>query len=110
MPDRKIDVSGTGVLVVGKDKVEDIKYSISGTKKKRLAPPPTEIIISADLAGTIHNSEIVPADVQARAVQMECGLIRQDGRLVPIEFNVFPSFQVMRASRDDAWTDAVLGD
>ena len=107
MPSRDISISGMGVLIIGTKRFDGIQYHIAGTKRSRLVDG--ETVLSAELRGQILNPQNVDLASQSKTMDIECRLIRSDGRVIAIDFSGFPNFQVMRAADDDSWSDAVLG-
>jgi hypothetical protein len=105
---RDISVSGSGVVIIGSRRFDGVQFESSGAKRSRFDGN-KETVLSADLRGAILNPEVIDFASQAKTMDMECRLIRSDGRLVAIEFLPFPRFHVMRAGESDAWSDAILG-
>jgi hypothetical protein len=108
VPVRDISTHGTGRLRIGASQFENIQYEISGKKRSRLYGN-REIVMSADLRGVILNPQAIDSASQVKTMDIECQLVRSDGRPVPIDFSAFPVFHVMRPADGDAWSDVVLG-
>ena len=108
MPVRDISTRGSGRLRIGANQFENIQYEISGNKRSRFDGS-QEIVMSADLRGVILNPQAIDSASQVKTMDIECQLVRSDGRPVPIDFSAFPRFEVMRPAEGDAWSDSVLG-
>ncbi|MCU1341287.1 MAG: hypothetical protein JWN92_710 [Candidatus Acidoferrum typicum] len=108
MPTRDILTSGVGSLIIGNKQFDGIHYKISGTKRSRLVGS-SETVLSVALRGEILNPQSIDSATQQRTLDMECQLLRSDGRVIAVEFFRFPAFQVVRGADGDSWSDAVLG-
>jgi hypothetical protein len=114
MASRQISITGTGSLIIGQSRFDGVQYQISGEKRSRIQGTDragsviNERVLSAQLKGMILNPQVVDSSSQMRTQDIECRLIRSDGRHVAIDFHNFPGFEVMRAADNDDWSDAVL--